>query len=269
MSLAIKEVIKNFAVTREKRAGAFNMTDAHYHDHYEIYFLAKGSVRYFIGDKVFDLNAGDVVLIAPHIIHKTATLKNQGAERVLIAFTNEFIMYPPGDRIFSCFDALHFKEAPVREIVEKAEKEFLRNDRYCEDLVAGYIREILVKLKRIADENRPEELSPNNSIVQSAVRYISDNFASELTLTQLARSFGLSESHFSRQFKMYTGFGVNEYISTVRVKNAEKMLVTTNLPVTQVAQNCGFNSSSYFAAVFKKIRGLSPGEVRKKRREQK
>ncbi len=269
MRLAIDEVIQNFTVTREKRAGAYNMIDAHYHDHYEIYFLAKGSVRYFIGDKVFDLNEGDVVLIPPHVIHKTATLKNQGAERVVIAFTNEFILYPASDRLFSCFDISYFKEPPVRELVEKAEKEFLRNDRYCEDLVAGYIREILVKLKRIADENRPEELSPNNSIVQKAVRYISENYASELTLTQLARSFGLSESHFSRQFKMFTGFGVSEYISTVRVKSAEKMLVTTNLPVTVVAQNCGFSSSSYFAAVFKKIRGLSPGEVRRKRREQK
>lgn len=269
MSLAINEVIQNFTVTREKRAGAYNMIDAHYHDHYEIYFLAKGSVRYFIGDKIFDLNEGDVVLIAPHIIHKTATLKNQGAERVVIAFTNEFVMYPQGDRIFSCFKAIHFKDAPVRELVEKAEAECIRNDRYCEDLVAGYIREILIKLNRLADENRSEELSPNNSIIQNAVRHISDNYASELTLSQLARGFGLSESHFSRQFKMYTGFGVNEYISTVRVKNAEKMLVTTKLPVTQIAQDCGFNSSSYFAAVFKRVRGLSPGEVRRKRREQK
>ena len=83
----------------------------------------------------------------------------------------------------------------------------------------------------------------------------------------IAENFALSESHFSRQFKLYTGFGVNEYISTVRVKNAEKLLATTTLPVTQIAQNCGFNSSSYFASVFKKVRGISPGEVRKKRRE--
>lgn len=268
MRLAENEVIQNFTVTREKRAGAYNMTDAHYHDHYEIYFLAKGSVRYFIGDNVFDLNEGDIVLIAPHVIHKTATLKNMGAERVLIAFTNKFIMYPAGDRLFSCFDVMHFKDAPVREIIEKAEAEVSRNDRYCEDLVAGYIREILVRLKRIADETRPPEISPNNSIIQSAVRYISENYASELTLTMLARNFGSSESHFSRQFKSFTGFGVNEYIRTVRVKNAEKLLTTTKLAVTEISQQCGFNSSSYFAAVFKKVRGISPYDVRRKRREQ-
>lgn len=266
MRLALDEVIQNYDVTREKRASAYNMPDAHYHDHYEIYFLAKGSVRYFIEDRVFDLEEGDVVLISPHVIHRTATLMNKGSERIVVAFTNEFIMYPHNDRIFSCFDMIYFKKPPVRELVENAEREFIKNDRYSEELIAGYIREILVKLKRLTDENRGEEYSPNNSIVQGAVQYISENYAQELSLSMLARNFALSESHFSRQFKMFTGFGVNEYIATVRVKNAEKLLATTTLPVTEVAQNCGFNSSSYFAAVFKKVRGISPGEVRRKRR---
>ena len=267
MSLAVDEVIKSYTVTREKRAGAYNMISAHYHDHYEIYFLTKGSVRYFIEDRVFDLNEGDVILIPPHVIHKTATLKNRGAERLLIAFTNEFIMYPPNDRLFSCFNSFYYKDAPIRELLEKAEAEYQRSDRYSEELIAGYIREILVRLKRITDEAKKEELSPNNSIVQNAVHYISENYAQELSLGMLSKTFGLSECHFSRQFKMFTGFGVNEYITIVRVKNAEKLLVTTTLPVTEIAQSCGFNSSSYFAAVFKKVRGLPPGVIRRKRRE--
>lgn len=267
MSLALDEVIKNYTVTREKRAGAYNMINAHYHNHYEIYFLTKGSVRYFIEDRIFDLNEGDVILIPPHVIHKTATLKNRGSERLMIAFTNEFIMYPQNDRIFSCFNTFYYKAPPIRELMEKAEKEHLLDDKYSEELVAGYIREILVHLKRMTDENVNTQLSPNNSIVQRAVHYISENYALELSLGMLARNFGLSECHFSRQFKMLTGFGVNEYISIVRVKNAEKLLVTTKLPVTHIAQQCGFNSSSYFAAVFKKVRGFSPGYVRGKRRE--
>ena len=269
MRLAVEEAIQNFDVTREKRAGAFNMPDTHYHDHYEIYFLSKGSVRYFIDDRVFDLEEGDVVLIPPHIIHKTATLMNKGSERIVIAFTNKFIMYPQNDRLFSCFNVTYFKKPPVRELVEKAESEYLKNDRYSEELIAGYIREILVKLKRLTDESHAEKQSIKNSIIQSAVHYVAQFYAQELSLSMLARNFAMSESHFSRQFKMFTGFGVNEYISLVRVKNAEKLLATTNLPVTQIAQSCGFNSSSYFAAVFKKVRGMSPGAVRRKRREEK
>lgn len=268
MRLALEEVIQNYDITREKRAGAYNMPDSHYHDHYEIYFLAKGSVRYFIEDRVFDLEEGDVVLIPPHVIHRTATLMNKGSERIVIAFTNEFIMYPANDRRLSCFQVLYFKNPSVRKLVESAENEFLKNDKYSEELIAGYIREIIVKLKRLTEESKPEMVSQSSSIIQKAVHHISENFSQELSLSMLAEDFGLSESHFSRQFKAFTGFGVNEYIATVRVKNAEKMLSTTKLPITEIAQNCGFNSSSYFAAVFKKIRGTSPGKIRKKRRSE-
>ena len=266
MRLALDEVIQNYTVTREKRASAYNMSSSHYHDHYEIYFLAKGSVRYFIEDRVFDLEEGDVVLIPPHVIHRTATLKNKSSERVVIAFTNKFIMYPKNDKIFSCFEVRYFKNPEVRELIERSENEFINKDRYSEELIAGYIREIIVKLKRLTDEIQDEKHTMSNSVIRNAVRYISDNYSQELSLSMLAENFGMSESHFSRQFKTFTGFGVNEYIATVRVKNAEKMLAVTKLPVTEIAQNCGFSSSSYFAAVFKKVRGITPGDVRKKRR---
>ena len=263
MGIAIDEIIENVAVTREKRAGAYNMLNAHYHDHYEIYLLTKGNVRYFVDEKIYDLNEGDVVLIPPHVIHKTATLMNKGAERTLIAFTNEFIMYSQNDRIFSCFDLCYFKNPPIRELIEKTADEYFRKDRYSEDLVAGYIREMLVTLKRSTDEEKREESSEKDSIIENVVHYICENYGSDISLSHLAKEFALSESHFSRQFKAYTGFGVNEYISIVRIKNAEKLLKTTKLPVTEIAQSCGFNSSSYFAAVFKRIRGKSPVAVRK------
>ena len=265
MKLALEEIIQNYRISRERRASAYNMPEAHYHDHYEIYFLSKGSVRYFIEDRVFDLEEGDVVLIPPHVIHKTATLMNKSSERIVIAFTNEFIAYPQADRLFSCFEVMFFKSPPIRYLIENAETEYNRKDRYSEELIAGYIREMLVKLKRLTDENQSEEHSVKESIMQNAVRYISENYTQDLTLGIIAENFALSESHFSRQFKFYTGFGVNEYISTVRVKNAEKLLATTKLPITRIAHNCGFNSSSYFASVFKKVRGISPGEVRKRR----
>lgn len=265
MGIAVDEIIENVEITEKRRSGAFNMPVSHYHDHYEIYYLKKGRVRYFVGERIYDLDEGDVILIPPHAIHRTASLKNEGAERLLIAFTNEFVMYSPGDRIFSGFEVCYYKKPPVKEIIEKAASEFFNKDRYSDELIAGYIRETLVHLKRISDVNYIEEKSDNDSIIQNAVHYICDNYSTDLTLTELAREFALSESHFSRQFKAYTGFGVNEYIATVRVKNAEKMLITTNSPITEIAQNCGFNSSSYFAAVFKKVRGTTPISVRKKR----
>lgn len=267
MGIAVDEIIENVEINEKHRSSAFNMPSAHYHDHYEIYFLKRGRVRYFVDERIYDLSEGDVILIPPHAIHRTAALMNEGAERILIAFTNEFIMCAPSDRVFRCFKERYFKAPPLKESVEKAASEYYNKDSYSDDLIAGYIREILVFLCRMSGAEKQQEVSFNDTIIQKAVLYIRDNYHQELSLSSLSREFALSESHFSRQFKAYTGFGVNEYIATVRIKNAEKLLVTTDLPVTEIAQNCGFNSSSYFAAVFKKVRGISPGKVRKKRGE--
>lgn len=241
------------------------MPSAHYHDHYEIYFLTKGSVRYFVENRIFDLSEGDAILIPPHVIHKTATLENSSVERIVIAFTNEFILSPPSDRIFSCFDKFYFKNPPVRELIFKAEEEFLRADRYSEELLSSYIREILIRLTRLNEKTFQEHPSHNYSTVQRVVQYISENYHTDLSLTMLSSMFNLSESHFSRLFKAYTGFGLNEYIALVRVKNAEALLCTTKISVTDISNMCGFNSSSYFTAVFRKIKGTTPAKLRKRK----
>lgn len=261
MPLALDEAIENYTVTREKRASAYNMPATHYHDHYEIYFLTRGKVRYFIEDEVYDVEQGDMVLIPPRVIHKTATRENRGAERLLIAFNSKFLMKPASDRIFDCFKARIFKNAPVEDIMLKAEQEFKNGDYYSEEMLASYIREILVCCSRIYEKEIETQSKKEMSFVQGAVRHIEEFYAEEITLPKLAEMFAVSESHFSRSFKTFTGLCLNEYINLVRIKNAETILRTTDVTVTEAAAMCGFNSSSYFTAVFRKTLGITPKKL--------
>ena len=110
------------------------------------------------------------------------------------------------------------------------------------------------KKKKIAS-NLTEEYS---EIMQKAVEYINSNFSSNITLFELSQKFSLSQSFFSRKFKEVTGFGLSEYITLVRIKNAEKMLCENKMSVTDIAFACGFNDSSYFASAFRKLIGITP-----------
>jgi len=74
----------------------------------------------------------------------------------------------------------------------------------------------------------------------------------------LSKIFAMSESHLSRKFKYITGIGINEFITHVRMTNAEKLLRDKTLSITEVAQQCGYNDSNYFSTVFKKFKGISP-----------
>ena len=95
-------------------------------------------------------------------------------------------------------------------------------------------------------------------LIGSVVDYIRANYSQELTLSILSKKFALSESCLSRKFKSVAGMGLNEFITSVRIHNAEQLLAKGEHSVTRVAELCGYGDSNYFASVFKKIKGTTP-----------
>ena len=74
----------------------------------------------------------------------------------------------------------------------------------------------------------------------------------------------VSAEHLSRSFKRETGFGFKEYITLLRLKNAEELLKTRkNMSISEIAFLCGFNDSNYFSDKFKRTYGISPLNFRK------
>ena len=101
-------------------------------------------------------------------------------------------------------------------------------------------------------------LSEADMIVHRVSEYVRSHYGDELSLGALGRIFSVSEGHLSRRFKEVSGVGLNEYITFVRIINAERLLRAGVRSITDVAQQCGFNDSNYFSTVFKKIKGITP-----------
>ena len=133
-------------------------------------------------------------------------------------------------------------------------------DEFSDELVKSYIKTLLIRLTRLTKSK--EFIKNKSSEFMHVANYIDENFSDEINLDILCSKFSISKSHLSRQFKASTGFGINEYVSLVRIKNAEKLLLTTDYSITKIAELCGFNDSSYFSAVFKKLKGISPLKLR-------
>ena len=94
--------------------------------------------------------------------------------------------------------------------------------------------------------------------IQTISQYIRNNYMKDITLRSLSHDFSISESHLSRRFKEVSGIGINEYLTYVRIMNAEKLLRSKKMPITEIAAACGFNDSNYFSTVFKRIKGITP-----------
>lgn len=106
--------------------------------------------------------------------------------------------------------------------------------------------------------------SRRKSIVEQARDYVDAHLDERLQNDQVARALFLNADHLSRAFKKESGLTLSEYISIRRIDRAKLLLLTTQLPVSEVALRVGFQSFSYFSKIFKKRVGVEPSKFRAK-----
>lgn len=102
--------------------------------------------------------------------------------------------------------------------------------------------------------------------MKKVVDYLQTNFAENIELTHVAKLAGVHPVHLARSFRTVQGCTVGEHIRRLRIEEACKKLATSDIPVTVVAQDCGFFDHSHFCRIFKAHAGISPGEFRRVRR---
>ena len=98
--------------------------------------------------------------------------------------------------------------------------------------------------------------------VRKAMRYITDNYASNINVADVADIVQLNPVYFGSLFKRETSMTFREYLNTIRLNQAEDMLRACKWNVTEAAQNCGFSDVFYFSRLFKKYKGVPPSELR-------
>lgn len=125
------------------------------------------------------------------------------------------------------------------------------------------------KVRRLQQESptlTPQSLLPllkgdKSKYVLQALNYISQHYSnSDISITPIAASLGVSEGHLSHVFKKETSYTVIGYLTHYRIHMAMKLLSKGNLKVYQVAEQVGYRDVTYFGATFKKLTGFSPSE---------
>jgi AraC-like DNA-binding protein len=94
-------------------------------------------------------------------------------------------------------------------------------------------------------------------------KFIHEHFTEEITLAQVADVAGMSASSFSRYFHLATGRTLRDYLIDSRLGKASRLLMSTDLNISEICYSCGFNNLSNFNRIFKSRRGSTPREFRK------
>lgn len=99
--------------------------------------------------------------------------------------------------------------------------------------------------------------------IQMAMTYIDEHLHEAISMKQVADYFHLNASYFSVLFKEETGVTFSDYLTRTRLQKAKELLITTSMPIWEIAEKVGYSTAKYFIQVFKDNEGMSPRHYRK------
>lgn len=252
----------------EKRISKTPIQNMHHHRSFELYYMVQGEREYFIEDRFFVVREGDLVLIPPNVFHRT---DGDGGLRYLVHFSEKFLqkyyselaLHPLLEQlpfVFRADDALQeiFQLELRRMLTEFENGDGPHDDR----LLSGMLYHILFIAFYGENCYIPEYRSDER--ITEIVHFINSNFHIIDDIESIAKEFYISKYHLCRYFKKCLGISLITYLNTIKIRHACEMIRDGNNNLTDIALQCGFNSSSYFCKVFKSEKGISPTQYRKK-----
>lgn len=260
----------------DRRIGHFTMQNDHIHDHYELYYLLSGERSYFIKDRSYHIIAGDLVFIDRNAVHKTSDVGIPDHERIVIYLNRNVLeqLYPEWLPMLEepfMWDTpvlrlpLH-ESSYLTESMGQIKHELVSIQPSSSLVFRHRIVELLLHAYQQRQNNKHlilDDETPIRRKIADIARYLNDHIAESLPLPEVASRFYISPFYLSRLFKETTGFTYSNYLSLTRVKEAQKLLRETQLPISEIAWQCGFDNFSHFGKTFKKISHLSPRDYRK------
>jgi len=271
------KIEKAFEISEIKLIGNISMKTNHYHDDYEIYYLLEGKRHFFIKNKVYDIKKGDLVFIEKNEIHKTFDAGSPFHQRILINFKtsylNNILVEANNYDLLSCFHGNTYilrLNPEQQKYVESLLSKLLTEYNYPINSSSIYLKimltEFLINADRLFEKSPSchiETANPTHKKISEIIAYINKNYVENLTLDFLSKRFFISTYYLSRTFKKITGLNLNMYVNTIRIKQAQKILLCTALSITNVSEEVGYDSITHFGRVFKSITGVSPLKYKK------
>lgn len=252
----------------------------HSHPELELVFVIEGYGKRIIGNKIEPFESGDMVFIGSNVPHLWLSdpafyEENSGLQsKVIVSYFNP--------RIFlQIFESIKEFEG-IREMIRQSSKGIrilgetrnsIANKLIALSNISGFEKvEGLLQImhlisisteKEFIVSNEPDhydDLYPDRLV--DVIKFVKGNLHEQITLRQVADIACMTEQSFSRFFKKRTKKSFSQFLSDLRIAQACQILIQSDKPVSDIANLCGYNSSSHFCKAFKDHTGVSPFQYR-------
>lgn len=252
-----------------------SVSQIEYNESFCVSFIRKGFFEYRVFRRNNEVYTGRIHVSKPGYEHTTRHIDKQPDVGTIIEFTASFFEHI----------SAHYKEAswflrnndihalvlqcgPGAELLSRRLFAAVQNKGYdslkIDELVfsildhvmgiAGNVQELPVLAESL--------LNHHLGTVERAKEYILQHFREDISLQQLATHCHVSPFYFSRIFKSVLRISPHKYLNEIRLHHARLMVETTNMPVADVAFECGFSSAEHFATAYRKLFGAPPSAHR-------
>lgn len=243
----------------------------HFHNYMEIGYCYHGHGDMVINDRVYRYGDDMFTIIPANVPHTTNSDPGNICKwEYLFIDMEAFVKHEMSTCEIMDKDILQIvnkhgtmktaeKYPAIAALIMNMIREFREEPLYYRDCARGYLKSLVIEMMRLEDER--EQSRKNVKIgryMKSAIAYISEHYAEDVKVADIAQMCGLSESHFRRIFDDVMGMKPMDYVNLERIKNACELLAKEELPMNMIGLKVGYQTASSFNRNFKKLTGTTP-----------
>ena len=249
----------------------------HWHDEFEIIYVKSGFLTVSISGENYIGKPGDAFVVSPGNLHFMGS-QTGNVDYFTFLFPLKYISFRTDDilddKLLEPLNSGHLIISPeiedtVKEQCEQLVEIYGAKKEESQSKITAQIKTKIILLQFILElwkkgfivEN---DTSGRNTVEKEMVSYIQQNFTGKILLKEFGEQFHLSEKYISRYFKEHFHITISQYVTYLRLEHAKQLLQDTDIPVTEVAMQSGYQNVSYFIRSFKKTYGMSPLKYRNK-----
>ncbi|WP_169853208.1 helix-turn-helix transcriptional regulator [Anaerohalosphaera lusitana] len=229
-----------------------------------IKFTITGKGMFMINGSHHKLEGGVITSFSPGDRHTYRSDPHNPMEHIFVTFT--------GTRANELLRSSTLSKTKIMQISEPAStlqmlhqilQAGLEKNEYSQQICCNYLEILLLKqASALANTNSPHSLAFDT--YRKCKKYIDDNFSAIRTAQQVANSCDVNVRYMSRLFKKHNYISPYEYLTRLKMNKAINLLLHSQMPVSQIGLEVGFEDQFHFSRVFKKYQGLSPQNYRQR-----
>lgn len=258
--------------------------ETHTHEFLEIAYIKQGKVVHIINNEKRIVGVGDFIFINYNVSHSFEFINGETCIVINCLFKPQIIdktlhkcksFHELLQHYLITFDyslknetgddyVLFDDDKSVLNLLNRIEIEYNNAQTGFVQIIRAYIIEIIIIMMRKLKQKKNEDLNLFVSgDITRAKKLIDENYNKDISLSSISKMLNVSFQYLSRKFSKEVGMGYTEYLQTVRIEQACRLLANTNKKIDEISQLVGYSDTKFFRLKFKFITGITPTQYRK------